>query len=183
MLGALYDRFVLKDVDVSDDEVRAYFEGHRDEFVAPERRRVAHVVLASLEGANDVRKRLGEGEPFEELARTRSTDAQSARSGGDLGWISRSDVPAGFEPVLSLQEGEISEPLASKFGFHVVKVRQILPEQPQPLEAVQDAIRRKLTDQKRREARNAWVEQIRAASSVEINERGIKAFVKQTKWE
>jgi parvulin-like peptidyl-prolyl isomerase len=179
MEGALYDGYVLKDVAVTDDEVRAWYDGHRAELVAPEKRRVRHILLETEPDARDVRRRLDAGESFEELAAARSKDASSARAGGDLGWIVARDVPAGFAPVLSLAEGEVSAPLQSKFGFHIVEVVSIVAERPLGFDEAKLGVRERLEQQKRREKRAVWVKRLRDESDVEVSARAVKTFTRE----
>jgi hypothetical protein len=183
MEGALYDGYVLKDVKLDDAEVRAYYDAHRAELVTPEKRQVAHLVVVTQEEAQALRKRVADGEPFEDLAKKSSTDTASANSGGDLGFIAPKDVPPEFAPVLALREGEVSEPLQSRFGWHLVKVTKVEPEQPLAFEAAQENIRKRLLQKKQKEKRDAWVAQLRAAASVKVYDAAIKAYVKKSEAE
>lgn len=180
MEGALYDGYVLKDVSVGDEEVRAYYDAHAAELVTPEKRQVAHLVVATLEEAQALRKRVGDGEPFEDLVKQYSSDTQTAKSGGDLGLIGRKDVPPEFAPVLALREGEVSEPLQSKFGYHLVRLTKIVPEQALAFDAAKDDIRKSLLQKKHKEKRNAWVAQLRAAATIKVDTAAIRAFVKKS---
>jgi parvulin-like peptidyl-prolyl isomerase len=178
MEGALYERYVLKDVTVTDGEVRAYYDTHAAEWVSPEKRRVAHVVVKTREEADDVRAKALAGEAFEDLVRARSTDATSVKDGGNLGWITAKDVPPGFESVLTLAEGAISEPIASKFGFHIVKVGQVVPAQPLTFASAEPDVRKLLLDQRRREKRRDWVQKLRAAAKVAFDDGAIRELAR-----
>ncbi|HYV40780.1 MAG TPA: peptidyl-prolyl cis-trans isomerase, partial [Thermoanaerobaculia bacterium] len=180
MERALYADYILKDTKVTDPEIRAYYDGHTAEFTSPEKRRVAHIVVPSLEEAQEIRKKIEEGETFASLVGTRSTDTTSVKAGGDLGWITKKDASGVFEKVFSLDEGKVSEPLKSKFGWHLVKVSKITPERPLGLEEAKEPIRKKLLDQKQREARAFWVKKLRAASTIRISNPGIRKFVKDS---
>ncbi|HVO09260.1 MAG TPA: peptidyl-prolyl cis-trans isomerase [Vicinamibacteria bacterium] len=179
MESALYQDYVLKDVKVSDADVKAYYDAHRTELVVPEKRHVAHIVAPTAEQAQELRRRLEAGEAFEELARD-STDLQTAQSGGDLGWITAKEVPPDFAPVLKLNEGEVSAPLPSKFGFHLVRVVKIQPARELTLEEARKDLQQKLLEQRQREARLVWVKQLRAAAQIRYNDRNIRAFVRQS---
>jgi parvulin-like peptidyl-prolyl isomerase len=176
MEGALYDGYMLKDVAVTDEEVRAHYDRNKDELVAPEKRRVAHVLLATAEEAQAARQRLDAGESFAAVVSAVSKDTASVKSGGDLGWIAARDVPAAFAPVLALAEGEVSAPLESKFGFHLVKVVTIAPARLLEWEEAKADIRKKLVQQKQREKRALWVRRLREASSVEVSRAALRAF-------
>ena len=178
MERALYADFILKDVKVTDEDVRAYYDAHKPELTAPEKRRVAHIVVPSEEEAGEIRKKLDAGESWVTLVTTRSSDTNSVKQAGDLGWITRKDATGDFAKVFSVEEGQVSEPLKSKFGWHLVKVEKIVPERPQTLDEAREGIQKRLFEQKQRDARTVWVKKLRAAATIEINDAGIKKFVK-----
>ncbi len=178
MERALYADFVLKKVMVTDDELKAWYEAHKADFVEPEKRRVAHIVVPTKEEADEIRKSIAEGQPFETLVKTKSTDAASQKQMGDLGWITKREATGEFEKVFALAEGEISEPLRSKFGYHVMRVTRIMPERPLDFEETKEPIRKRVLEQKQREARAVWVKKLREASTVVISKPGIRRFVK-----
>lgn len=180
MLGALYADYVLKDVKITDADVKAYFESHGKDLQTPEKRRVAHIVLATEEDAKDVKKKLDAGEAFPELAKSRSTDVATAKQAGDLGFITGKDVPPDFKAILGLKEGEVSEPLKTKFGWHLVKVSKIEAPRPLTLDEAKGDLQTKLTDEKNRAKRTVWVKKLREASTVKVNNAGIAAFVKDS---
>ncbi len=177
MEGALYSDYILKGVTVTDEEARRYYEEHPSEFAAPEKRRVSHIVVPTREEAEAIRKEIAEGQRFEQLV-ARSTDVESAKRGGDLGWITKKDAKGEFEAVFSLAEAEVSAPIQSKYGFHLLHVTEIVPEQPLSFEEAKERVRAKLLEQKQREKRKLWVQRLREASRIEFNNAGIRAFVK-----
>lgn len=124
-------------VEVSDEEVREYFEAQRD--ALQERpatvafRQVVLTVVPSdsavataLELAEALRERAAAGEDFGELAREHSQDPGSAQAGGDLGWFRRGNFAEEFEEAaFALPEGETSEVVETIFGYHVIKVEKV----------------------------------------------------------
>jgi parvulin-like peptidyl-prolyl isomerase len=175
--NALYADYIVKGVTVSDEDVRRYYDAHRAEMTAPEKRRVAHIVVATREEAEAIQKDIQEGQKFEALVE-RSTDTESAKKGGDLGWVTKQDAKGEFETVFAMAEGEISAPMQSKYGFHLVKVTGIVTGQPLDFDEAKEKIRKKLLEEKQREKRKIWVQRLRQQSTIEINEAGIRAFVK-----
>jgi parvulin-like peptidyl-prolyl isomerase len=178
MEGALYADFVLKKVAVGDEELKSWYEAHKGDFVEPEKRRVAHIVLPTKEEAVAIRKAIDDGQPFEMLVKTKSTDTASQKQVGDLGWITRAQATGEFEKVFGLAEGEISEPLQSKFGYHVMRVTKITPARPLDFDDAKEAIRKTVLEKKQREARLVWVRKLREAATVKISDAGVRAFVK-----
>ncbi len=179
MERALYADYVLKDLTVTDADVQAWYAAHEKELVSPERRRVAHLVTATREEAEALRQRIAKGEDFGQLVRTSSTDVQTRKSGGDLGWITRKQTPPGFEPVFSLALGEVSQPLQSKFGWHLIQVNAIDPARPLAYDEVKEDLRKQLLETRKTERRAEWVAKLRAATPIEIFPDAIKALAKK----
>jgi parvulin-like peptidyl-prolyl isomerase len=85
--------------------------------------RAGHILVDTEEEAEDALARIEGGEPFEEVAADVSTDSMNAYRGGSLGWFGEGQMVEPFEnAVFALEEGEISEPVQTDFGWHVIKV-------------------------------------------------------------
>ena len=120
-------------VEVSDGEIRAYYEGHKEDFYEEAKRRFVYVMFDKTPTAADsasVRaeaERLAQearsGADFAELAKENSDDPGSAPKGGDLGYFGRGRmVPAFEEAAFALKVGQISDPVRSRFGWHIIKL-------------------------------------------------------------
>ncbi len=141
---------VKRDVAVTEADVRDYFESNRDRFIAEDRRNVSHILIlidaevdedAALAAAADVRARLDEGAAFEDLAREYSQDPVSAAEGGDLGWAAPGDYPEAFEEaLLALQPGQVSAPVRTEFGVHLIRLDELRPGARQEFEDVRDEL-------------------------------------------
>jgi len=133
-----YVQVPLKDlpdslVKVGKEEMLAYYRTHREEFWRGRRARLLYVAfpkvptrsdsLVALEEAKDVARRARAGEDFGELARDYSDDLGSALKGGDLGYFRKGQMVREFEEVaFELEPGEVSDPVLTRFGWHVIKV-------------------------------------------------------------
>jgi peptidyl-prolyl cis-trans isomerase D len=128
-------------VDVSDEQLRARFEEQQARFITPEARLASHILIevdpeapqVDVEAARALAEELVErargGEDFAELASEFSQDLGSASQGGDLGWIEPGYMVQAFEDGLYelTTENPISEPVQSRFGWHVIQLRDIRP--------------------------------------------------------
>ena len=106
---------------------------------------------------------------FEDLARQHSQDG-SARQGGDLGWVSPGQFVPEFEQVMNaLRPGEVSQPVVSRFGVHLIRLEErrqaALSEREQ-----RDMARELVREQKADDAINAWTEEVRSRAFVELRE-------------
>ena len=146
---------------VSDEDVRRAYESEQARFGQPERRKVRHILLpvpadadaakaqAVLEEIQAVRGRILGGEPFDEVAKAVSQDPGSATQGGDLGEIEQGIMdPAFDQAAFSLAAAELSEPVRSRFGYHLIEVQEIIPARVKPFDEVQESLRAELARQK-----------------------------------
>jgi peptidyl-prolyl cis-trans isomerase D len=146
-------------VDVSEEDVQQrYRELRASRFSQPGEREVRHILLelpdgASREQVQEVRQRLSEmreqiraGElEFEGVAREHSDDPGSAAQGGDLGVIERGMMVETFEEAaFTLNEGEISQPVRTPFGLHLIQATRVDPPKVQPFETVRDQLREEM---------------------------------------
>jgi peptidyl-prolyl cis-trans isomerase SurA len=139
--------------------------------------RVRHILLrvSELTPEPDVRRRLAElrdrivkgGQDFGQLARLHSVDPSSTR-GGELGWIYPGDTVPEFEKAMAaLKPGDVSEPVQSPFGFHLIQVLERRVEES-PVERNRQAARLALRERKAEEAFQEWQRQLRDRTYVEL---------------
>ncbi len=146
---------------VTDQEVKAYYQDHRDEYEVKERRRARHILLRVprnadkkevekvREKAEKIYERIKKGESFARLAREYSEDPGSAKKGGDLGFFSRGMLVKPFEDaVFSMKEGEVSRPIRTPFGWHIIKLEKIEPARLKSLAEVKKSIVTRLKTKK-----------------------------------
>lgn len=120
-------------VRVTDDEVRAYYDTHKTLFERSSRARVSVIIIPRAVTPADsaavraravaLRARILGGEKFEDVARAESADSVSAARGGDLGRGPRGRFVAAFEtPAYALKQGELSQPVLTPFGYHIIRL-------------------------------------------------------------
>ena len=146
--------------EVDPSEVQAFYARNKDSYTRPEQVKVRHIVIrpeanATAESGEqarerllDLKKRLDQGASFQALAKEHS-QGPSAQDGGNLGWVKRGDTVKPFEKAaFSLEPGEVSQPVQTQFGWHLITVEDKKAEGTQPLEAVRDEIRQRLARNK-----------------------------------
>ena len=165
-------------VDVTEEELREFFEEHRSRFFLPKRVRVRHIFFAALEHpgggalalAQSVRDGLQEGRDFSELSSEYSEDPATKDKGGELGWMSQSRLSQDFgEPVFNLQTGGLAV-VETKLGAHVVEVLDRQPAREQTFEEVRDELEEALSNQRRDEGTKQYLRVLhhREAKNLEI---------------
>ena len=123
-------------VTVAEEEITAYFEENKVYLAQPEQVEASHILVDDEATANEVKAQLDEGKDFAELAAKYSTDSSNAQIGGELGFFGRGDMVEAFEEAaFSLEINEISGPVKTEFGYHIIKVTDRQEAQEASLEA------------------------------------------------
>jgi peptidyl-prolyl cis-trans isomerase D len=161
---------MLAQTQVTQQELEAYYDQHRDEFRVPEQVNVRHILIktplpgpdgkvdqkavdAAQAKAEDVLKQVKAGGNFAELAKKYSDDPGSAKEGGSLGWIGRGRTVPEFEKAaFSLPKGGTSDLVKSSYGFHIIHVDDKQDAHMKSLAEVKDQIEPIIKQQKAAQA-------------------------------
>jgi peptidyl-prolyl cis-trans isomerase SurA len=172
-------REVGEQMDIGSDEVKKYYDAHKQEFVRPEEVDLAQIFL-STDGkspeemaavhtrAEDLHNRVEKGEDFAALAK-RYSEGPTAQNGGDLGDYERGQLAGPIEDaVFKLEKGQITEVIQTKSGFNIFKVEDHFQAGLQPLDKVSPEITNRLYQQKMQPALRAYLAQLREESYVQV---------------
>ena len=136
-------------IQITEEEAKTYYDENRGSFILPEQRSVSHILLSDDGSEEERSKKLSElkvrvegGESFADLAKEFSDDVGTADLGGSLGIITPGTMDPQFEDAVFglASEGDISEPVVSQFGVHLIQLDSITPESGKPFEEVKDEI-------------------------------------------
>ncbi|KOP81638.1 peptidylprolyl isomerase [Bacillus sp. FJAT-21945] len=123
--GLMQEKAAIKDVKVTEKEVKEYYDNYKPQIKA------RHILVEDEATAKEVKKKLDEGQKFEDLAKEYSKDPGSAANGGDLGWFGAGQmVPEFEEAAYALDVNEISEPVKSQHGYHVIQTTEKKEKKP-----------------------------------------------------
>jgi len=156
-------------IEISEDALLEYYEDNQDRYLQDEQRQARHILVLSGDDedaaeaeAAALLARVQAGESFETLAAEHSDDGGTASRGGDLGVLTRSQLPGELGgAVFSMDAGQVDGPIKSDFGFHIVQLDAILEQGPLPLDQVRGEL---LTELRDREAEDAFRELERQVS-------------------
>jgi peptidyl-prolyl cis-trans isomerase D len=157
---------LTRDLSLSEEELRQRYEAAQQRYLTPEARQASHILIEtggerSDEEARALATQLYEralaGEAFEELAIEFSEDPGSSNQGGELGWIEPGDMVEPFEDALFALtfDGELSEPVRSPFGWHVIRLGEIREPEGMSFEEARPEI---LAEYREREAEALYIE-------------------------
>ncbi|HCC33447.1 MAG TPA: hypothetical protein DEQ28_06030 [Clostridiales bacterium] len=161
---------ITREVAVSPEEVRAFYDQDPERHAQPLSVQVRHILVATQAEAEEVRRLILAGEDFAQLAVERSLDPGSREEGGQLPWaISPGDerlVPEFVAAAVALGEGEISEPVKTAHGYHIIRADSVAPARQPSFEEVEAAATEELLTERRGQAFEAWLEERRNAAPV-----------------
>jgi peptidyl-prolyl cis-trans isomerase D len=137
-------------IEIDDTELKQFYVDNEAQFVGSEQRKASHILIEgndeqALQQIEAIAARLAQGEDFAELAKETSQDTGSATQGGDLGYFGRDVMdPAFEEAVFALtQEGDVTEPVQTEFGYHLIKLTGIQRPEVQAFEQVRSDVEKR----------------------------------------
>lgn len=152
---------IFKDIEVSDEDIKNYYDNNKEVIKVPESFRAKHILVEELDKAENIYKEIQEGKSFEDAANEYSLD-NHGQNGGDLGEFPKGTMVKEFEEALEkLGEGEVSQPVKTQFGYHLIKLdhkhEAYLPE----FDEIKDRLKETLMMIRRQEKYLEEVERIR----------------------
>jgi peptidyl-prolyl cis-trans isomerase C len=130
---------------VTPDAVKAAYDKFVAGFTPEDEVHAEHILVNSEDDAKAIKAQLDKGANFEELAKEKSTDPSAKQNGGDLGFFSKGQMVKPFEDkAFSMEVGQVSDPVQSQFGWHIIKVVDKRKSSPPSLEQVQQQIGQQL---------------------------------------
>lgn len=158
-------------VEVSAAELDAYVAAHPDAVPSEAQIRTAHILVATMAQAREVKRQLDHGADFAKLAGKFSTDRATRGQGGDLGLYRMGSAEPEVEAaILNLKPGMVSEPVKSEAGFHLFKALSRDPADQERVQAARERLRRELAAEKRLKQYEEYLAKLRAAAMVRIGE-------------
>ena len=145
--------------EVSDDDIEAYYEENKERFAQPERRDL-NVVLTKTEArANEARSALESGQAFKTVAKEFSIDEASKSQGGKLPAVAEGQQEKAFDDaIFSAEQGELTGPVKTQFGWYVFEVTKVTPASQQTLDEAKETIRSLLRSEREQKALDSFIE-------------------------
>nr|WP_284680173.1 peptidylprolyl isomerase [Aceticella autotrophica] len=161
-----------KDVKISDEEIKKYYESNKSQFEVV---KASHILVADEKTANEIYNKLMQGADFAQMAKQYSIDTSTKDKGGELGEFPRGTMVQEFDnAVFNLKAGEISKPVKTQFGYHIIKSEGITVKS---LDDVKDYIKQNLEDSKKREIFDTKYNELKKDAKIEEFPQNIKVTV------
>ena len=170
LVSEVFEKEIMAKSTVSDQDIKDYYDKNKESFVMATEIKASHILVKTEEEAQKVLARLKKGEKFEAIAKAVSLDTASAKNGGDVGFFKKGQMVPEFErAAASLKVGDISIPVKTQFGYHIIKVTDKKTGSPVEFEKVRDLISQKLSGEKQKEAFEAYIAELKKTYKVELN--------------
>ncbi|MCI0468819.1 MAG: peptidylprolyl isomerase [Nitrospirae bacterium] len=163
---------------VTDKDIQEYYNKNKAEFKKPASYKLSHILVKTEAEAKKAAERISKGEDFAKVAKEASADKESAKNGGDLGEVEKGNMPPEFDKaVQGMKKGQISAPIKTQFGYHIVKVVDIKPESFMDIKNVKENLRNVLAQEKQQKILEEYIKGLKQAYKVEINKAEVDKFI------
>lgn len=163
-------RKMFDKITVSEEDIKEYYEKHKEKFITDEMVKASHILVDSEEKANEILEDITDGLSFEEAA-AKFSSCPSKQAGGALGEFGRGQMVQEFEDVaFAMQVGEISGPVKTQFGYHIIKLTDHTPKRNASLEEVYQEVKDSCFMEKQEQTYNEKRAELGNKYSIEIVE-------------
>ncbi len=176
VVEAYLKKKVDEQANVSDDELKKFYNQNKDKFKTGDEIKTSHILLKDEKTAKEVLAKVKAGGNFEELAKKYSTDS-AALKGGDLGWVGKGAMIPEFEKAaFALKEGETSGIVKTKFGYHIIKVTGKRTAGTRSFEEVKDKLKAAILPSKQQEVFQKLKDELKKSGKYTIKEDVLKGL-------
>ncbi|OQY27744.1 MAG: hypothetical protein B6244_09555 [Candidatus Cloacimonetes bacterium 4572_55] len=148
ILREYYKREVQEKSVLTDDQLQEYYDTHKDEFVDEKKIKVRQIVTEDENGAKSIKKRLEDGEKFEDIAKEESIDEPTAKRGGLMGFLSENNNYIPYvgksddfkTAAFALSLNTVSDPIESTKGYHIIEIVEMQDRREKPFDEVKTQI-------------------------------------------
>ena len=179
----------VKGTDISEDELRSYYDSHKEDFVIPEKVQIQRILIkikadqdeaTAQAKAQRIYDRLsGNADKFKSVAEELS-EGPYARRGGDVGFVSSKGKPGLVQEVVdkafAMKKGELSKPFVTKDGVNIIYVKERREEQVRSFKTAQGTVMRKMKNEKISETYKSYTESLRTGADVNIETEKVNAI-------
>lgn len=164
------EKLIGPDIEITDEAIQTYFEENKAALGQSAEVEASHILTETKEQAEEVAKKLADGGDFAKLAAEYSIDTATAENGGELGSFGEGEMAAEFEKAaFAMKPDEISEPVETEFGFHVIKVTGKTEAAEATLEGSKEKIKEILFDEALNSEYAAWLAEKQESYNIKNN--------------
>lgn len=151
-------KLITPGIEITDDEMETYFEENKESYAQAEEIEANHILVEDEDIAKEVKQKLDDGDDFSELAASYSTDDSNKDNGGELGYFGEGEMVEAFEEVaFAMEVDEVSDPVKTDYGYHIIKVTDHKEAKEANYEEVKEEIKETLIESKLSSEYTEWL--------------------------
>lgn len=151
-------KLITPGIEITDDEMETYFEENKESFSQAEEIEASHILVEDEDTAKEVKQKLDDGDDFSELAASYSTDDSNKDNGGELGYFGEGEMVEAFEEVaFAMEVDEVSDPVKTDYGHHIIKVTDHKEAKEANFEDAKEEIKEMLIESKLSSEYTEWL--------------------------
>ena len=182
LIGSLLEKEVEEKSKVTDNDIKTYYDAHKSELTMNNQIKASHILVKTEDEAKKISDQLKKGGDFAKLAKEKSIDPGSAKNGGDLGFFSKGQMVPEFEKIaFNLKVGQISEPVKTQFGYHIIKVTGRKEGQIVEFDKVKNLLTQRVTAEKQKEVFDSYMNSLKGSYKVDINKDAVSQLAEANK--
>jgi len=176
LIETLLKKKITADTQMSEDDLKKYYEEHKEEFKKDREINTRHILLKTEEEAKQVQGKLQKGEDFTELAKKYSIDPNVRTTGGEIGFQPKGSLIPEYENASFklIKVGQVSGIVKTQFGYHIIRLEGVKPPSYVPFEEVKDFIKQKNAQEKQKEVLEKYIEELKKNAKITIDEALLK---------
>ena len=164
------EKLIGPDIEITEEAIQTYFDENKASLGQSAEVEASHILTETKEKADEVAKKLADGGDFAELAAEYSIDEATAKNGGKLGSFGEGEMAAEFEQAaFSMEPGDVSDPVETEFGFHIIKVTGKTAAAEATLENSKEKIKEILFDEALNAEYAAWLAEKKESYEIKNN--------------
>jgi peptidyl-prolyl cis-trans isomerase C len=183
LMESLLKKKLTMDGKITDDELKKYYDAHKEEFKKDGEINTRHILVKTEDEAKQILAKVQKGDDFADLAKKYSIDPSARASGGEIGFHPRGTLVPEYEAAaFKLKKvGQVTGIVKTQFGYHIIKLEGMKPPTYVPFEEVKDFIKQKIGQEKQKELFEKYVEDLKKAAKITVNEQMLKDEEKPAK--
>jgi len=176
LIESLLKKKITSDAQLSDEDIRKYYETNKDKFKKGKEINTRHILLKTEEEAKQIKDKIQNGEDFIELAKKYSIEPNAKATGGEIGFHPQGALlPEYEEAAFKLTKvGQVSGIVKSQYGYHIIRLEGTKPPSFVAFDEVKDFIKQQMLQEKQKEFVGKYIEELKKNAKITINENLLK---------
>ena len=177
IIESLLKKKVTTNINPSDQELKDYYEKNKEKFKTGQEIDTRQILVKTEKEAKEIKAKLDKGEDFADLAKRYSIDPSAKATGGTIGFHAKGTLLPEYEAVAfkMTKVGQISAPVKTQLGYHIIQLQGIRPPAYTPYEEVKEFIKQRIAQERQNDVLEKYVTDLKAKAKITINAEMLKS--------